>query len=204
MQWRTWVGLLVGIAVGDLRGGDRCFAAGRDGVSDEDPSGPDEDVFDEQAQDALLLGDGGGAGIAAEPVEEVFEVGGEFEVGVAVDELGGQGVELVTKAGFAGAEFGHAVAQLVQRDQLLLVGLDQPGDGGAGLGQCLLEALLLGGGGVGGTQLIEAPVHLGADQRRIREQVADVVPHDLVEVVGARRFVVADPAVLVAVVVWPR
>jgi len=118
-----------------------------------------------------------------------------------VDELGGQGVELAAQAGFAVTQLGHARAQLVEGDQLFLVGLDQPGDGPAGLRQCLFEALLGGGGGVGGAQLIEAPVDLGADQGRVGEQPGDVVPDEVVEVVGADRLVVTDAAVFVAVVV---
>jgi hypothetical protein len=79
-------------------------------VADEDTFGADEDVFDEQAQHALLLGDGGGGGIVAELGEEVFEAGGQLEVDLAVDELGGQSVELGAKGGLAGAKFGHAFA----------------------------------------------------------------------------------------------
>jgi hypothetical protein len=82
-----------------------------------------------------------------------------------------------------------------------LVGLDESGDGGAGLGQCLFEALLLGGGGVGGAQLIESPIDLGTDQGRVGEQGGDVVPDEGIEVVGADWFVVADASVFVAVVV---
>jgi hypothetical protein len=79
-------------------------------VADEDTFWTDEDVFDEQAQHALLLGDGCGTGIVAERGEEVLEAGGQLEVGLAVDELGGQGVELGAQAGLAGAKLGHAFA----------------------------------------------------------------------------------------------
>jgi hypothetical protein len=53
---------------------------------------------------------GGGAGVGAQLGEEVFEAGGELEVGLAVDELGGERVELVAQAGFAGTLLGHALA----------------------------------------------------------------------------------------------
>jgi hypothetical protein len=170
-------------------------------VADDDAFGADEDVFDDQAQYALLLGGGRGAGVAAEPGEEAFEVVGELEVGVAVGELGGQGAELAAQAELAGAESGHTLPQFVEGDQLFLVGLDQPGDRGGAFAQCLLEALLPGGGGVGGAQLLQPPVDLGPDQLRAGEQAGDVVPDDLVEVVGADGLVVADAAVFVAVVV---
>ena len=59
----------------------------------------------------------------------------------------------------------------------------------------------LGGGRVGGAQLGQAPVELGLHEGGIGQQGGDVAPYDLVEVVGAHRLVVADPASLVAVVV---
>jgi hypothetical protein len=63
-------------------------------VADEDAFGSDQDVLDEQAQHALLLGSGRASGVVAEAGEEVLEVVGEFEVGLPVDELSGEGVEL--------------------------------------------------------------------------------------------------------------
>jgi hypothetical protein len=138
--------LRVGVA-GVLSVGGDAFAQ-RNAVPDGDLLGSDEDVLDEQPQDALLLGDGGHGGVFAELGEEVLQAGGELEVGLAVDELVGQGGELAAQAGLAGAQLGGALAQLVEGDQLFLVGLDQPVDRGGGLGQCLLEAALRGGGGV--------------------------------------------------------
>src|SRR6478672_2826100 len=173
----------------------------RDGVADGDLVGADEHVFDEQAQDALALGDGRCGGLAAQPGEEVFEVVGELEVDLPVGELAVEGVDLVVQAALAGAQLGHAGAELVEGDQLLLVGADEPGDRRGGLGQCGIETLALGGGGVDGAGLLEPLVDLVSDQGRVGEQGGDVVPDDGVEVVGAHRLVGADPAVLVAVVV---
>src|SRR3954453_11766775 len=55
--------------------------------------------------------------------------------------------------------------------------------------------------GVGGADLGEPLGDLGPDQGRVGEQVADVVPDDVVEVVGADWLARAHPAVLVAVVI---
>jgi hypothetical protein len=57
-------------------------------VPDGDLLGADEDVFDDQSQDALVFGHVGEVSVAAELAEEAFQVVGEFEVGVAVSELG--------------------------------------------------------------------------------------------------------------------
>ena len=113
----------------------------RDGVADGDFVGADENVFDEQAQDALAFGDGRCGGLAAQPGEEVFQVVGELEVDLPVGELAVERVDLVVQAGLAGAQLGHAGPQLVEGDQLLLVGADEPGDRRGGLGQSGIETL---------------------------------------------------------------
>src|ERR1700752_3437755 len=59
-----------------------------DAVPDCDLLGSDEDVLDEEPQDALAFGDLRGLCVAAKLGEEAVEVVGEFEVGVAVGELG--------------------------------------------------------------------------------------------------------------------
>jgi len=139
-----------------------------DGVPYGDLVGADEDVFDERAQDPLPFGHGRGGGLVTQSGEEVLQVVGELEVDLPVGELAVEGVELVAKAGLAGTQLGHAGAQLVERDQLLLVGADEAGDRGGRLGHCAVKALALDGGGVGGADLFEPGVDLGPDQGRGR------------------------------------
>src|SRR5450755_3151326 len=104
-------GVVVAAAAGWFPGGDA--------VADGDFLGSDEDVLDEGAQDALAVLGGGGGGVLPEPGEEAFEVVGEPEVGVAVRGLGVEGGDLVLQAGLAGAEAGHAGAELVDGEELL-------------------------------------------------------------------------------------
>lgn len=88
-QWAMFalrVGV-VGVAAGAFSDGDT--------VADGDLVGSDEDVFDQQPQDALAFFDGGDLGFAVELGEEAFEVGGEREVGVTVDELAIECMDLV-------------------------------------------------------------------------------------------------------------
>ena len=73
-----------------------------DAVADGDFLGPDEDVLDDGAQDALAVLGGGGGGALAEPGEETLEVAGELQVGVAVGGLGVEGGDLVLQARFRG------------------------------------------------------------------------------------------------------
>ena len=92
-QWETrpLVTLRVGAVV--LFAGGGSFPDG-DAVSDGDPFGSDEDVFDEQPQHALAVFDVGVLGLVAELGKEAFQVGGEFEVALLVDELAVDGLEL--------------------------------------------------------------------------------------------------------------
>jgi hypothetical protein len=173
----------------------------RDAVADGDLLGADEDVLDDGAQDALAVLDGGGGGAAAEPAEEALEVAGEPEVGVAVGRLGVEGGDLVLQAGLAGAEGGHAGAELVDGDELLGERGDHRGDRLAGLGEGLLELAALAGDRVGCAGPFQPFADLGADEGGVGEQGGDVVPDDLVGVVGADGLVLADASALVTVVV---
>src|SRR5260370_39697870 len=180
-------------------------AAGRfpdgDAVADGDLLGADEDVLDDGAQDALPVLGGGGGGTAAEPGEEALEVAGEPEVGVAVGGRGVEGGDLVFQAGLAGAEGGHAGAELVDGDELLGERGDHRGGGRGGLGEGLLELAALAGDRVRCPCPFQPLADLGADEGGVGEQGGEVVPDDLVGVVGADRLVGADAAALVAVVV---
>ena len=117
--------------------------------------------------------------------EEAFQVGGEGEVGLAVGELGVEGVDLVAQVGFSGAQVGHPGAQFVDGDQLLAERLDHAGDRGGGLGQRGVEAVALPRDGIGGAGGVESLVDLGADQRGVGQQRGDVVPDHLCR--GSRR-----------------
>jgi hypothetical protein len=173
----------------------------RDAVADGYLAGSDEDVLDEGAQDALAVLGGGGGRVLAEAGEEAFESVGEPEVGVAVGGLSVEGGDLVFQAGFAGAEVWHAGAELVDGDELLGERGDQRGDGRGGLRERLPELAALAGDRVRRARPLEPLIDLGADEGRVGEQAGDVVPDDFAGVVGADGLVLADAAVLVAVVV---
>ena len=86
----------------------------RDAVPDGDLIGSDEDVFDEQPQHALAFFGGGEFCLGVELGEEVFEVGGEGEVGRAVGELGVECLDLVCAGWFPGRA-GRACGRAVRR-----------------------------------------------------------------------------------------
>src|SRR6266498_4370376 len=69
----------------------------RDPVPDGDLLGSDEDVLDQQPEHALAFLDGARGGAGAELGEEAFQVVGELEVGLAVGELGIEGISLAAQ-----------------------------------------------------------------------------------------------------------
>src|SRR5271169_2445337 len=134
-QVRTWGRLRVVVTVRADSGGCGRVASGGDGVTDHDLAWADQDLFHEQAQDALAVFDGCGGRRFAEGGQELFEVAGELEVDLAVGELGVEGLGLVAQAGLAGAQVGHPGTEFVEGDEVFLVGADQPGDRAGGFGE---------------------------------------------------------------------
>src|SRR6188472_616728 len=130
-QWGTCriVTLRVGgCGVVSVAGG---VLANRDAVPDGDLFWADEDVLDEYPHDALAFVDVAGGGRAAQAGQEGVQVVGELEVGLLIGGLGVQGFQLAAQAGLTGAQVRQAGAQLVDRDQFLLVGGDHPIDRGS-------------------------------------------------------------------------
>ena len=176
---------------------------GRDRVSDGDRVvvAADEHFADDEAQDSLLFFEVELVESVGEAAEEALEGVGEFEVGLGVVKLGVERVELGAECGLALAQRGHPGAQLVDRDQLFLVGLDQAGDGALSAGDVAFERFAASAGGVLGPQRLQPAVDLRAHQLGVFEQPSDRVPDESVELIGADRSALADAAADVAVVV---
>src|SRR5436189_152073 len=80
--------------------------------------------------DALAFLDGQVLGVLGEAGKELFEVLSELEVGLGVVQFGVERVELGGDRGLAFTQRRHAGAELVECDELFLVGLDQAGAAG--------------------------------------------------------------------------
>jgi hypothetical protein len=152
----------------------------------------DEYFADDESQDALLFFDGQLVQTVAEAGEESFEGVREFEVGLGVVQLGVERVELGAERALALAQRGHPGAELIERDQLLLVCLDQPVDRAGGAGEVPLECLTAACGWVLGPHDLEAAVDLGSDERWVLEHLSDLRPDELVELISADRAALAD------------
>ena len=99
-------------------------------MSDGDAVVADENFSDDELNDALAFLDGQVLGVLCEACEEPFEVLGELKVGLGVVQFGVERGELGGDRGLAFAQRRHAGAELVECDELFLVGLDQAGAAG--------------------------------------------------------------------------
>lgn len=174
---------------------------GRDGVADDDPLRPDQDLFDHAPQYLLTIFDRRRLGCVAQPGEELLQVLGQLKVGLAVEELCVQRRERTGQAGLLRAKVGHLGTQLVEGEQVLLVGLHETFDALGGSGEFELEAGPFGRRRIGRSQLFQAPVQLGLDEARVGEQGGHLTPDEIVEVVSPHRLVATDASMLVAVVI---
>jgi hypothetical protein len=85
-----------------------------------------EDLAHDEPHDLLALLDRELVGVRRQARAERVERFGELEVGLCVVQLGVERVQLGTERRLASAEVGHAGAELLERDQLFLVAVDQP------------------------------------------------------------------------------
>jgi len=76
------------------------------------------------------------------------------------------------------AERRHTSPELVERNQLLLIRLDQPRDPGPEAGQFLGGDVTLDVHGVARTEIGQAAIDLGPDQGGIGEQLEDPGPDE--------------------------
>jgi len=121
-------------------------------------------------ENAIVLCMDEALGVVGEPGAEALECLGELEVGLGVVQLGVERIELRLDRGFAFAQLGCAGAELVDRDELLLVAVQQSSDRVLGAGEVALERVSSAGDGVRGAQRLKPAVDLGVDQRGVFEQ----------------------------------
>ena len=161
----------------------------------------DQDFADDEPQDALLFLDAELLEAVGEAAEEAFEGVGELEVDLRVVEVVVERVELGAQGRLPLAQRGCAGAQLLEREELFLVGLDQPGDGRLGAVEVALERVASSGGGMLGARCLQAAVDLSAHERWVLQQPTDLAPDERFELIGADRAALADATADVAVVV---
>ena len=136
-------------------------------MADRDVVLADQDLADDKPDDVLALLDGQALGVRGEPGPEPVECLGELEVGLGVVQLGVERVRLGLHRRLTLAQLGRAGAQLLKRDQLLLVAVQQPPQRGLRAGEVALERVPTPGGRVRRAHRLEPAVDLGLDQRGV-------------------------------------
>ena len=84
------------------------------------------DLLDEQSHDTLAVANVQGLDIGTQAGEEFCERLCQSQVSHLVSELRTQRLKFYAQALLSTAQFRHASAQFVQREQFLLIGRDQP------------------------------------------------------------------------------
>ena len=86
-------------------------ALSRDRVTDDDPLGPDQDLFDHAPQYFLTILDRRSLGRIAQPGEEPLKILSQLEVGLAVEKLRVQRCERAAQARFLRSQVRHPGTQ---------------------------------------------------------------------------------------------
>ena len=139
----------------------------------------DPDLFDDEAHDLL-------ARVDIERVRSRAERGPEIGQGFAEAQIarlvGGRELErlaLRREGLLLVPERRHPFAQLVEGNQVLLVGGDQPLEAVRQPDLLVAQILDALATGIGLAGCRKPAIELGLDQRRVVEQAQDLVPHDL-------------------------
>ena len=158
----------------------------------------DQHLLHDEPDDALPFGDVQGFGGRVQPRQKAGQRLGEPEIGLAILRTIDGGLQFAIQRLLLTAEFGRSVAQLVDRDQLLLIGVDQAADAFSDPDQTVPQVVLALLAWIGGAGRLQSPIDLGADQCRILEQADHFAPDDVIEQVLAHRPTVAQRPVEMA------
>ena len=154
-------------------------------MTDSDVVVAEQDLAHDESDDLLALLNRESRGVVGEAGAEPVERLGQLEISLSVVQLGVERVELGAECRLTPTQLGHAGAELLERDQLLLVPVDQSAQRVLRAGEVALEAVAAAGGGVLGAERLEPPVDLGLDQLGVLEQREHLVPDRLVDLVDA-------------------
>ena len=124
---------------GTLRRGWR---GDRDAVADSDGVVADQDVLDDETHDSLALDDIKRVGGTAQSGEERRESLGQAQEHGAVVSLVGDRLQLGAQRLLPVTQRRHSLAQLLERDEFLLISVEKPFDALANTRQLSLRALL--------------------------------------------------------------
>jgi hypothetical protein len=153
----------------------------------------DHHVPDQQPQDLLTVKDVERLGLGPQTCQEFRERVSESQVSRLVGKSAAHRLNFCVQVLFAAAHLRHSMAQLVQAQQVFLIGGEQTLhlllDPSQFAAQTLLLIMLVG---TRGSRRVNAPVELRLNECGVFQQTHDLGPHNLLEQVHSNRTLVAS------------
>src|SRR6266853_1651221 len=184
-----------------------------DAVTNDDGVVPHQDVFDHEPDDSLALRDIKRLSGTAQACEERRESLRQSQEGCPIVGLFSDRLQFSTKGLFTLAQRRHSFAQLLDRQECFLVGVEKSFHAFANMRQLSLQTLLTFLGRIARARCCQPAVKFLLDQRRVFQQSDHLGPDDLIEeilsdqaavvayrtaqfspAIGANTFVVVDLA----------
>lgn len=150
-------------------------------MSDHDTVVANQNLLDDQTHDALPFNDIERIGGTAQSSQEGREGFGQTQQSGPIIGLVGDRLQFGAQRLFPVAQRRHAIAQLFERYELFLIGVDHPFDALANTSQLPLDTLFALLCGIGGARRGKPAIEFLLDQRRVLQQSDDLVPDDLIE-----------------------
>ncbi len=135
----------------------------------------------DEPDDPLAIGERESVGGLVKLGEKAFKALGQRHVRLGVRQLRLEGDQLRFGRRLPLSQRRHALAQLLQREELFLIRLDEPRDRSVDPGQCLDQALAFHGCGMLGAQCRQPAIDFLAYERWILQQADDLVPDQRVQ-----------------------
>src|SRR5450631_2701609 len=176
---------IAGAQIGRREAAGRGWRADGNAVPNEDGVITDQYLLDDEAHDALPLEGVECISGAAQPRQERGERLCQSHEHGAITGLIGDRLQLGAQRFLTIAQRRHALAQLLEREEIFLVGAQQSLGTFADAGQFSLRALLALFGGIRCACGRETTIEFVLDQGGILEQADDFGPYDLIEQVLA-------------------
>src|SRR4029453_1812652 len=143
-------------------------------------------------------------GRLAELGEKTFKAFGQRHVRLGVRQLRLAGDQLRFGRDLPLSQRRHTLAQLLEREQLLLIRLDESRDRRADPAQRLDQALAFHGDGMLGPQRRQPAIDLLAHERWFLQQADDLVPHQRVQGILSHRTVRTTAPLGIPIVIGPQ
>jgi hypothetical protein len=161
-------------------------------VPDDDRILADQNLLDQEANDALALLHIERVRGRTQPGKEGGKRFGETQISSSFGALVNQGLQFGVHGPLALPQFGHPGPELVQRDDVFLVGRQQPVHAITDPCEVTLESCFPAFGRAGGTSCCQPAIDLCSDQIGILQQLYDRIPHYTVEEILANGTVVTE------------